>query len=241
MEAAIKRKTRLVALSLVSAVNGFQHDLKRVCEIAHARGALVYADIVQAAGAVPVDVKESNVDFAACASYKWLMGDFGLALLYARQDLLGHIRRTQFGSAQLANFRTHVYPFDPSGTAVATYEVRRDATGHFATGTTAGAGLAQLDYSLDYIQQLGVENIQRHRQPLLDTARVELERRGYRCLTPAGASSPILTFVYPDARKLGARLEAAKVEITLIDNRLRIAPSVFNDSSDVERLIDALS
>ena len=97
MEAAITRKTRLVALSLVSAVNGFQHDLKRVCEIAHARGALVYADIVQAAGAVPVDVKESNVDFAACASYKWLMGDFGLALLYVRQDLLGHIRRTQFG------------------------------------------------------------------------------------------------------------------------------------------------
>ncbi len=76
-----------------------------------------------------------------------------------------------------------------------------------------GAGLAQLDYSLDYIQQIGVQNIQRHRQPLLDTARVELERRGYRCLTPVGASSPILTFVYPDAWKLGARLEGAKVEI----------------------------
>ncbi len=49
-------------------------------------GALVYADIVQAAGAVPVDVKESNVDFAACASYKWLMGRLraGAAVLSAR-------------------------------------------------------------------------------------------------------------------------------------------------------------
>ena len=64
---------------------------------------------------MPVDVKDSNVDFAACSSYKWLMGDFGLGLLYARQDLLGHVRRIQFGTSQLKALRTHVYPFDSRG------------------------------------------------------------------------------------------------------------------------------
>ena len=44
LEKSIDRNTRLVAVSLVSFINGFQHDLKSVCEIAHARGALVYAD-----------------------------------------------------------------------------------------------------------------------------------------------------------------------------------------------------
>ncbi|MEJ0057504.1 MAG: aminotransferase class V-fold PLP-dependent enzyme [Bacteroidota bacterium] len=74
LDAAITPGTTLVALSLVSTVNGFQHDLKAICDIAHSRGALVYADIIQAAGAVPIDVRATGVDFCACASYKWLMG-----------------------------------------------------------------------------------------------------------------------------------------------------------------------
>lgn len=237
---AVTKRTRLVALSLVSTVNGFQQDLKKVCEIAHARGAFVYADIIQAAGAVPIDVRDTNVDFAACASYKWLMGDYGLGFLYAREDLLDRIKRTQFGYYQLAKLQTHVYPFDPPGRLVANFEVRRDATGHFATGTTSGTGVAQLDYSLDYIRVLGLENIQRHRQPLLDKARHELERRGYRCMTPPGATSPILTFIYEDASKLSARLDAARIKVTLAQNRIRISPSVFNDMGDIDLLIAAL-
>jgi selenocysteine lyase/cysteine desulfurase len=63
MKAAIGPDTRLVALSLVSTINGFEHDLKAVCDLAHANDALVYADIIHAAGAVPVDVQASGVDF----------------------------------------------------------------------------------------------------------------------------------------------------------------------------------
>jgi selenocysteine lyase/cysteine desulfurase len=68
LEQAVRPDTRLVALSLVSALNGFQHDLKAVCALAHARGALVFADIIQAAGAVPIDVRDSGVDFCACST-----------------------------------------------------------------------------------------------------------------------------------------------------------------------------
>ncbi len=63
LEKVIDRNTKLVAVSLVSMLNGFEHDLKAVCEIAHASGAYLYADIVQAAGAVPIDVRASGVDF----------------------------------------------------------------------------------------------------------------------------------------------------------------------------------
>ena len=65
MEKVIDRKTRLVEVSLVAMYNGFQHDLKAVCDLAHANGAYVYADIIQAAGASPIDVKATGVDFAA--------------------------------------------------------------------------------------------------------------------------------------------------------------------------------
>jgi len=93
LERVVDLKTKLVELSLVSMYNGFQHDLQAVCELAHANGAYVYADIIQAAGAVPIDVRAAGVDFAAAATYKWLMGDFGLAFLYVREDLLGSVIR----------------------------------------------------------------------------------------------------------------------------------------------------
>ena len=89
--------------------NGFQHDLKAVCDLAHAHGAYVYADIIQAAGAVPIDVRASGVDFAAAATYKWLMGDFGLGFLYVREDLLDAvIQRPHWSYRSAADVDIHL-------------------------------------------------------------------------------------------------------------------------------------
>ena len=53
----VDNRTRLIEVSSVAMYNGFQHDLKAVCDLAHAHGAYVYADIVQSVGAVPLDVR----------------------------------------------------------------------------------------------------------------------------------------------------------------------------------------
>ena len=88
LDALIQKNTRLVAVSLIASTTGYQHDLKALCDVAHSKGALVYADIIQAAGAIPIDVKQSGVDLACCGTYKWLMGEFGVAFLYVRPDRL---------------------------------------------------------------------------------------------------------------------------------------------------------
>jgi selenocysteine lyase/cysteine desulfurase len=167
LDQAIDSKTKLVALSLVSMINGFQHDLKAVCDLAHSRGALVYVDAVQAIGAVPFDVRESGVDFLACSSYKWLMGDMGLGFLYVREDRLDRVARSQYGYRQLSSMQYHVFPYDPPGTDVMDWTQAPDAAGHFEVGTVSNTTVACLRFSLDYIQKLGVVNIQSHRQPLL--------------------------------------------------------------------------
>src|SRR5690606_25824193 len=154
IERAVRRGTRLVSLSLVSTVSGFEHDLAAVCEIAHAHGARVYADIVHAAGCIPLDVKASGVDFAACSAYKWLMGDFGLGFLYARRDRLPELRRVRHGYYGIGSFRTHAYPFDAPGEGVVDYAYRDDARGHFQTGTYAHTVVALLAHSLDYLLEL---------------------------------------------------------------------------------------
>ena len=115
LEKVIDRRTRLVEVSSASMYNGFQHDLKAVCDLAHANGAYVYADIIHSAGAEPFDVKASGVDFAACSTFKWLMGDFGIGFLYAKEELLDRIRRPVMGYYQAPNLEPFYPPNLPAG------------------------------------------------------------------------------------------------------------------------------
>jgi selenocysteine lyase/cysteine desulfurase len=241
LERLIDAKTKLVALSLVSMVNGFEHDLKAVCDLAHSRGAKVYADAVQAVGAVPLDVHASGVDFLACSSYKWLMGDMGLGFLYVREDLLDRLPRTQYGFRQLSDVQYHIFPYDPPGEAVMDWTPSRSAGGHFEVGTVSNTTAACLNYSLDYIMRLGVENIRAHREPLLRRLQNELPRLGFRPMTPAGSTSPIVTFAKEDTNEISRRLTQARIDIAVYPHRIRISPSVYNDMADVDKLLEALS
>jgi selenocysteine lyase/cysteine desulfurase len=241
MAAAITPGTKLVSVSLVSTTNGFQHDLKAVCNIAHAQGAVVYADIVHAAGCTPIDIQDSGVDFAACASYKWLMGDFGLGFLYTRKDRLERVKRTQFGYYQLAAFRTPDFPVGPPSEQDGGYSTAPGATGVFALGTISHAVLVQLDWSLNYILNIGVEEIERYRQPMTDRLKAELPRLGYPLMTPIDSKSPLVACAYENAHSLAPKLQSAHVKIALAKDRFRVSPSIFNDLRDVDLLLDALS
>lgn len=252
MARAITPGTTLVSLSAVSTYNGFQHDLKAVCDMAHSAGALVYADIIHAAGAVPVDLHASGVDFAACATYKWLMGDFGLGFLYARRGVWDQLPRTEYGyygfaapgappGIALSPPQTHAYPLDPPGDAPVSYAVRPGSLGHFATGTYAQAIVAAIDHSLDYISGLTVAAIQTHAQGLIDPLREGLRAKGYAIITPPGTTAPLLTALLPNAKaRLADPLAKAGVRVSLHDHHLRVSPSVFNDGTDVDRLLAAL-
>ena len=239
---AVDSHTRLVAVSLVSWYNGFQHDLKAVCDLAHAHGAYVYADIMQAVGNTPIDVKASGVDFCACSTFKWLMGDFGLGFLYVRQELLDSvIRRTEVGYAQ-ADTDMHYLPSDPPAATPVTWTLHPDAAGHFQVGTYAQAAANALAVSLPYLQRLGIENIQAYRQPLLRRLREEMPRLGFTALTPPESTSALAVYMMRGAeQRFADRLKAANVVVSLYTDRIRIAPSIFNDMRDIETLLGALS
>jgi selenocysteine lyase/cysteine desulfurase len=242
LERVVDRNTRLIELSLVTMYNGFQHDLKAVCDLAHAHGALVYADIIQAAGAVPVDVRESGVDFCACAGFKWLMGDLGLGFLYVRKDLLGSVvKRTRYGYHSARRFSTHFLPYDPPAVTPFTWELGDDAGSFFEVGSVAGAARAALGASLPYLMDLGIERIEAHRQPLLQRLREEMPGLGFECVTPVGSRTPIITFTMPEGGPVRERLARAKIDARVADSYVRFSPSVYNDLSDVDRTLEALS
>ncbi len=242
LDRLIDGNTRLVEVSSVAMYNGFEHDLKAVCELAHSRGAYVYADVIQGVGAVPLDVRASGVDFAAASGFKWLMGDFGLGFLYVKAELIERVlKRTTYGYHSSPDIVTHFLPSDSPGAPPFAWEFGTGASATYEVGSRAAASLMVLDASLPYLRRLGVARIQAWRQPLLQELRTELEKRGFTPVTPRGTTSPILSFTFPAERPVAERLRQAQVNARVGDRYLRVSPSVFNDEADVHRVIEALS
>jgi selenocysteine lyase/cysteine desulfurase len=232
MDKVIDRNTRLVSLALVSNVNGFMHDCKAVSTLAHDRGALVFADIIQAAGAVPLDVKALGIDFASAGTYKWLMGERGFGFLYVREDLQGSVLpTTRYGHRQVANFNREALTWEPLPGA-ARYE----------TGGIAVLLAACVSAGIDYVQAIGIDRIRSHARELTNRLQKELPPLGYPPLTPQGTETPILAFGLKDAPSTSKALQAAKVVGTVVgnENRLRLSVSVFSTHEDIDRVVAVL-
>jgi len=242
LERVVDSKTKLIEVSLVAMHNGFQHDLKAVCDLAHAHGAYVYADIVQAAGNTPIDVRASGVDFCACSSFKWLMADFGLGFLFVKEDLLDRVlKRTQYGYYEASSMESHFLPGDPPNQAAYTFALENNASGYFEVGTPAIGAAHVLAQSLPYIRRLGVENIHAHRQPMLKRLQQEMPRLGFEPLTPPESTSALVSFAVKDYKSVQQRLEKASVNARVSQRYIRVSPSVFNDMKDVDKLLEALA
>lgn len=240
IERTIDGETRMIAVSLVSGLNGFMHDLSALCRLAHARGVLVYADLIQAAGAVPIDLSASGVDFACCGSYKWLMGDFGAAFLYARRDRLPLLSRRATGWRQIEDHQTHWLPFDaPGGEDEFTFV--SGPAGLFEVGTPSHATLASLAKSIEALRAVGVEALMQRRKPLLELLQQELSGLGLTDLSPQHNNSGIATFAFENAaQRIAPELARAGVTAQTSPHRIRFSPSSYSSTDDIESAIAAV-
>jgi selenocysteine lyase/cysteine desulfurase len=239
---SIRPETRLVAVSWVSSWTGFAHDLKAVCEIAHEKGAMVYADVIQGVGALALDVKETGIDFCCAGTYKWLMGDFGVAFLYVRADRLHELKRDELGWRGLTSFTPHFLPYDTPGPPGGNWTLGTGTPEMFEVGTPDWCALGVADASIKYIQSIGVSRIVAHRAPLLEFLQAELAKKGLQSLTPRDQQGPFVTFASESAHeRFARRLEDAHIYVTLGKNRIRVSASVYNDMADVERLVRVIS
>jgi selenocysteine lyase/cysteine desulfurase len=234
MDHAIDRNTRLVSMALVSNVNGYLHDVKAITDLAHARGAYVFCDIVQAAGAVPIDVRAMGIDFASAATYKWLMGERGFGYLYVRDDLQNTVvPTTRYGHRQIANFDRVGITWEPLPGA-ARYE----------TGTIPNSLALCSHTSLQYIDSIGgIAKIRAHAKQLTDRLQKEMPALGYPSVTPAGNATPIVAYQLKDSAATAKKLRDAKIAATIIDSekRMRLSVSVFNNQQDIDRLLNVLA
>jgi selenocysteine lyase/cysteine desulfurase len=241
MERAVDTKTKLVSITLVSNVNGWVEDAKALGELAHARGAYLYADIIQAAGSVPVDVKALNIDFAACSNYKWLQGARGAGFLYVREDLQGTIVKDLCFPGYV-HFNYAPWVSESDKTADDFPYISPKGAARYENGNVSYVAYAGQYEALQRILALGVDKIYAHTKPMCDRLKKELPALGYKLITPVEAASSIVVVQAKNLAATEDRLRKANIQVTTTGtNRVRISPALYNNMQDIDRLLSALA
>ncbi len=225
-EPHIDRRTRIVSVAWVSNQNGFRHDMRPIADLAHAHGSLFYADAVQAAGAIDLDVRAAGVDALCSGSYKWLMSEFGVAPFFLRRELLDRIQSDRIGEFSVARAQPDYH-----------YELLGTARKFEGTSRSFGA-VAQLDASLAYLEKVGITAIEQHTTGLARQLHDGLISQGHRMFTPPENRSSIVTFYCAKpADAVRAAFQSARIDVTVRNGQVRIAPALFNNSVEIEECL----
>ncbi|HUQ91691.1 MAG TPA: aminotransferase class V-fold PLP-dependent enzyme [Bryobacteraceae bacterium] len=241
MEKVIDKKTKLVSITLVSNVNGWVEDAKALSNLAHAHGAYLYADIIQAVGSVPVDVKALGIDFAACSNYKWLQGARGSGYLYVKEECQGSaVKDLSYPGYVHFNYAPWVPQKDPAAEEFP--YIPQDDAGRYEPGNVSYVAYAGHSEALKRILAVGVNNIYAYTKAMCDRLKKELPSLGYKLITPMDAASSIVVVQAKDLKATAAKLRKANIQVTTTGaNRVRISPALYNNMEDITRLLSALA
>lgn len=230
-EKAVDDKTKLVQISQVNYVNGYQFDLRKVAEIAHKHGSKLLVDATQAIGTLAIDVKREEVDYLSAAPYKYLMGPAGLAFLYVKQENILELSPDRIG------WKNQLWEGNKAEKTLENQETAEK----FEYGTLHFGGMYGLERSLDYIRKVGMDAIEVRNLHLANYLWTRLNDIGMKMFTPKGTKSPIVTFYEKDAIELAAKLMAQKVKVSgrmAFGGHIRVSPHFYNTEADIDYFIN---
>ena len=161
-EGLISHKTKIVCLPHVSNVTGVINDVKRVAKITHEYGALVLVDAAQSVPHLPVDVKGSDVDFLAFSGHK-MLGPTGIGALYCKREILEEMEPFHGGGSMIkeVTFNTMTKRCSVS---------LNDLPWKFEAGTPNICGGVGLMAGVEYLNDVGMENVKQHEADLTEYA-----------------------------------------------------------------------
>jgi cysteine desulfurase/selenocysteine lyase len=175
-------RTRIVAVAHVSNALGTVNPVEEICRLAHTYGARVLVDGAQAVPHLAVDVRALDCDFYAFSGHK-IYGPTGIGVLFGRWELLEAMPPYQGGGDMIRSvtFEKTLY---------------NDPPYRFEAGTPHIAGAIGLAAAIEYVTRLGLEEIRRHEQQLLQAATRALEEiPGVRIVGTAAHKAAVVSFV----------------------------------------------
>ena len=239
---SITDKTKVISLAHVSNVIGDVRPLKEIIKLAHEKGILVVVDGAQSVGHINVDVKDLDIDFMAMSAHK-MCGPTGIGALYAKYDLLDKIKPYKYGGGMNVAFT------DPKNIQYMDLPYKLEA------GTQNIEGVIGYGKAIDYINSIGIDNIEEYTDNLKRYLVDKLKEVKNINIYNENIEGSTLTFnidnvfaqdtaIYLDKYNIAVRSGehcAKKLDDELgIKNTVRVSLYFYNNKEDIDTLVNAL-
>lgn len=234
--------TRFVSIAHTSNVLGTVNPVKRMIEIAHSHGVPVLVDGAQAAPHMKIDVKDLDADFYALSSHK-MYGPAGVGVLYGKKRLLDKLSPYQGGGEMIG----HV-SFERTTFAELPFK--------FEAGTPDYVDIAAFSAAIDFVNEIGLDNIAAHERQLLQAATEGLMKiPGMRIFGTAEDKSSVLSFLVDGVHHydMGMLLDKLGVEVRTghhcaqplmaslgIEGTVRASFAMYNTMDEVQKFVGAV-
>ncbi|MBO0442189.1 cysteine desulfurase [Vagococcus fluvialis] len=243
-KAKINEKTKIVSLAHASNVLGVVNPIKELTELVHEVGAVIVVDGAQAVPHMSVDVQDLDADFYAFSGHK-MCGPTGIGVLYGKQNLLEKMEPIEFGG-EMIDFVYH------------DHSTWTELPWKFEAGTPNIAGAIALGSAIDYLTEIGMDNIHQHEQELVEYVFPKL--KAIEGLTIYGPQDPkkhtgVIAFnidgVHPHDTSTALDMEGVAVRaghhcvqplLTYlgVQSTARASFYFYNTKKDADRLVEAI-
>lgn len=242
VEKTITDKTKIVAMAYVSNVLGVVNPIKEIAAIAHKHGAVMVVDGAQSTPHMKVNVQNLDCDFYAFSGHK-MCAPTGIGVLYGKKHLLESMEPIEFGGEMIDDVGLHESTW-------------KELPWKFEGGTPIIAGAVGLAAAIDFLQEIGLDEIHRHETKLAAYAIGRLsEIEGITLYGPREREVGLLTFNLDDVHPhdVATVLDASGIAIRAghhccqplmrwleASATARASLYLYNTEQDIDRLAEAL-
>ncbi|MFD2671418.1 cysteine desulfurase [Marinicrinis sediminis] len=242
VEKTVTDRTKMVAIVYVSNVLGVVNPVKEIAEIAHRHGARILVDGAQSTPHLKVDVQALDCDFYTLSGHK-MCGPTGIGALYGKKALLEQMEPVEFGGEMI----DHVDLYESTW---------KELPWKFEGGTPIIAGAAGLAAAVDFLEQIGMDTIDRHEKQITAYAMERMkEIDGIEIYGPQQDRAGLVTFNLDDVHPhdVATVLDAEGVAVRAghhccqplmrwlnVSATARASFYLYNTEEDVDRLVQAL-
>ncbi len=241
MRKKIDDQTKLVVISGMSNVNGFEPDLYQIIETAHSHGASVLVDAAQLIVHKRVDVKKLNCDYLAFSAHK-LYGPMGVGCLYIKKEKQKEIEPLLLGGGTITDDPSHDYPL-------------KEDEERYEAGTPDVAGVIAFGETLDYLNERGWDDLLKQEEETAEYLYRELSSlpsvhiKGYvkgssvLCFKMEKLNSydiGVLLSLHDIAVRTGGHCAYPMMRSLNEDNLVRVSLGIYSTKDDVDALVKVL-
>ena len=242
---AIGEKTKFAAIGLVSNVLGRRNPVEKIIKMVHEKGGVVLVDAAQAVLHKNVDVTAMDADFIAFSGHK-MMAPMGIGVLYGKEALLEEMPPFLTGGEMIE-------------TVTRTGAVYAELPHKFEAGTVNGAGAAGLAAAIDYMNDIGMDTIQKREEKLTKMLFDGMDQIPYVHILGSGKPEEhggILSFVIDGVHPhdIASILDDSQIAVRAghhcaqpllkhlgVPSSARVSLAFYNDKKDIERFLDCLA